>query len=58
VPFRFRGMMAAFRPTQTGKRAMFTRSTFAKIARAPEAVLTMSFAGILFAYVAAASAFA
>ena len=38
--------------------AMFSRSTFTRIARAPEAVLTMSFAGILLAYVAAASAFA
>jgi hypothetical protein len=34
---------------------MFTRSKLAKIARAPEIVLTISFVGILFAYLSAAS---
>jgi hypothetical protein len=37
---------------------MFTASDFAKIARAPAVVLTLSFVGILFAYLSAASAFA
>ena len=37
---------------------MFTLSDFAKIARAPEVLLTLSFVGILFAYLSAASAFA
>jgi hypothetical protein len=50
-------MMPVLDPLKPWKHAMFTRSTLAKIARAPEAVLTMSFAGILFAYFAA-SAFA
>jgi hypothetical protein len=34
---------------------MFTRSNLAQIARAPEIVLTISFACILFAYLSAAS---
>jgi hypothetical protein len=34
---------------------MFTRSTLAKIARAPEFVLRASFMGILLAYLSAAS---
>ena len=37
---------------------MFTLSDFAKIARAPEVLLTISFVGILFGYLSAASAFA
>jgi len=37
---------------------LFTSSDFAKIARAPEVVLTLSFMGILFAYFSVASAFA
>jgi hypothetical protein len=37
---------------------MFTPSDFAKIARAPEVVLTVSFVAILFAYFSAAAAFA
>jgi hypothetical protein len=37
---------------------LFTSSDFAKIARAPEIVLTISFLGILFAYFSAAVAFA
>jgi hypothetical protein len=37
---------------------MLTPSDFAKIARAPGVVLTLSFVGILFAYFSAASAFA
>jgi hypothetical protein len=51
--------------TPDGERAMFnpsdfllTSSDFAKIARAPEVVLTISFLGILFAYFSAASLFA
>jgi hypothetical protein len=35
---------------------MFTRSNFAKVARPPEIVLTMSFVGILLAYISAATA--
>jgi len=34
---------------------MFTRSSLAKIAHSPEIALTMSFVGILFAYISAAS---
>jgi hypothetical protein len=34
---------------------MFTRSHLAKIAHSPEIALTMSFAGIVFAYISAAS---
>jgi hypothetical protein len=37
---------------------LFTSSDFTKIARAPEVVLTLSFVGILFAYISAAVAFA
>jgi hypothetical protein len=37
---------------------LLTSSDFAKIARAPEVVLTLSFVGILFAYFSAAAAFA
>jgi hypothetical protein len=37
---------------------MTTRSTFARFFRAPETVLTVSFLGILVAYLSAASAFA
>ena len=37
---------------------LVTRSDFAKIARAPEVVLTLSFVGILFAYFSVAAAFA
>jgi hypothetical protein len=37
---------------------LLTFSDFAKIARAPEVVLTLSFVGILFAYFSAAAAFA
>jgi hypothetical protein len=37
---------------------LLNSSDFAKIARAPEVVMTMSFLGILFAYVSAASVFA
>jgi hypothetical protein len=37
---------------------LLTASDFAKIARAPEVVPTISFVGILFAYVSAASVFA
>jgi hypothetical protein len=51
--------------TPNGERAMFTPSDFmftpsdfAKIARAPAVVLTISFVGILLAYLSAASAFA
>jgi hypothetical protein len=51
--------------TPDGERAMFnpsdlllTSSDFAKIARAPEVVLTLSFVGILFAYFSVAAAFA
>jgi hypothetical protein len=36
---------------------LLTRSDFAKIARAPAVVVTLSFAGLLFAYFSAASAF-
>jgi len=35
--------------------AMFTRWNLARIARSPEMVLTICFAGILFAYLSAAS---
>jgi hypothetical protein len=34
---------------------MFTRPRLAKIARSPEIALTMSFVGVLFAYISAAS---
>jgi len=51
--------------TPNGARAMFnpsdfllTSSDFARIARAPEVVLTLSFVGILFAYLSAGSLFA
>jgi hypothetical protein len=37
---------------------LLTSSDFAKIARVPEVVLTLSFVGILFAYISAAVAFA
>jgi hypothetical protein len=37
---------------------MFARSDFAKIARSPEVVLTISFVGILFVYLSVASSFA
>jgi hypothetical protein len=37
---------------------MITASDFAKIARAPEVVLTLAFGVILFAYFSAASVFA
>jgi hypothetical protein len=37
---------------------LFTLSDFAKIARAPEVLLTLSFVGVLLAYLSAASAFA
>jgi hypothetical protein len=37
---------------------LFSSSDFAKIARAPEVVLALSFVGVLFAYFSAASLFA
>ena len=37
---------------------LVTRSDFAKIARAPEVVLTLSFVGVLFVYFSAHSVFA
>jgi len=56
---------ARVQTTPNGERAMFnpsdllfTSSDFAKIARAPEVVLTLSFIGVLFAYFSAASVFA
>jgi hypothetical protein len=58
-------MMRVLETTPNGERAMFnpadllfTRSDLAKITRAPELVMALSFVGILFAYVSAASAFA
>jgi hypothetical protein len=58
-------MMRVLETTPNGDRAMFnpsdfllTSSDFAKIARAPEVVLTISFLGVLFAYFSAASVFA
>jgi hypothetical protein len=65
MPFSFRGMIRVLRTTPDGEHAMFnpsdllfTSSDFAKIARTPEVVLTLSFVGILFAYISAAAAFA
>ena len=37
---------------------LFTPADFAKVARAPEVVLALSFVGILLAYFSAASGFA
>ena len=58
-------MMHVFGTTRNGERAMLnpsdfllTPSDFAKIARAPEVALTLSFVGVLFAYFSAAYAFA
>ena len=61
---RFSRHDARVQTTPNGGRAMFTpsdclftSSDFAKIARAPEVVLTLSFVGILFAYFSVAAAF-